>query len=182
MRFPRISPIPLLARRAASTTTNLGVLSNEHVHKATHAFSVPAPRIKAYRAAAGLQPSSKWSSFDQIGLPASCPIRDRIADISDWQPRARRRDCGASSKCPRETSVSAADINLGATFRSGHQPSDGRRAPLVFPWSGVQHLHLRPWCGSGQCGSSVGYLRYWPPTWPAIRGSCTMTKRLHTPN
>jgi hypothetical protein len=38
--------------------TNGGVLSNEHVHQATHASQF-RPRIKAYRAAAGLGPTSE---------------------------------------------------------------------------------------------------------------------------
>ena len=37
-----------------------------------------------------------------------------------------------------------------------------------------------PWRMSGQAGSNVGCQQYWPPTWPAIRGSCIMTKRRRT--
>jgi hypothetical protein len=43
-----------------------------------------APRIKAYQAAAGLGPSSEDGFiFDQIGLPASCPVYPQQATSFD---------------------------------------------------------------------------------------------------
>jgi class 3 adenylate cyclase len=37
-------------------------------------------------------------------------------------------------------------------------------------------LDCEPWCKNRQSGSNADCLRYWPPTWLAIRGSCTIAK------
>ena len=50
--------MPLLARRAASATERtLVYFRMNYVHEATHGSQFQPPRIKAYRAAAGLGPT-----------------------------------------------------------------------------------------------------------------------------
>jgi hypothetical protein len=51
--------MPLLARRAASTTERTLVNFRMNMYIRRPSVSVPAPRIKAYRAAAGLGPTSE---------------------------------------------------------------------------------------------------------------------------
>src|SRR5882757_2723086 len=64
VRFPYdLTDAAFGAAGSIRNRTNLGVLSNEHVHQATPCVSVPAPRIKAYRAAAGLGPTSEMGHF-----------------------------------------------------------------------------------------------------------------------
>src|SRR4030081_2389330 len=76
--------MPLLARRAASATERTLVYFRMNMYIGDPCVSVPAPRIKAYRAAAGLGPSSEMGSLADIG--------GRICDV-------RFRSVNRSGKC-----------------------------------------------------------------------------------
>src|SRR6266481_6275691 len=65
--------------------TKLGILLNDYVHQATHASSVPAPRIKAYRAAAGLEPTSEMGHsrrFDHRHVTSGLPRLTDVPEVS----------------------------------------------------------------------------------------------------
>jgi hypothetical protein len=57
------------------------------------------------------------------------------------------------------------DIQL-SPWANGDVPSvvDAFIVDCAFRWISM------PWCRSGQSEWSAGWLRYWPPTWLAIRG------------
>src|SRR5882672_12053113 len=68
------------------------------------------------------------------------------------------------------------DISLG-----GHSVKTCLALPSDPSYNNLW-VGLRPWCKSGQSGSSAGCRRYWPPTWLAIRDLCIATKSLRMPN
>jgi hypothetical protein len=65
--------MPLLARRAASATERTFVYFRMTMYMRPPCVSVPAPSIKAYRAAAGLGPTS-WVIRVDFDISATCPV------------------------------------------------------------------------------------------------------------
>src|SRR6266404_8574911 len=66
--------MPLLARRAASATERTLVYFRMTMYMRPPCVSVPAPRIKAYRAAAGLGPTSEMGQSLPKWLSARRPL------------------------------------------------------------------------------------------------------------
>ena len=94
--------MPLLARRAASATERTLVYFRMNMYIRPPCVSVPAPRIKAYRAAAGLGPTSEMGQsrgFDArpatSGLPQLTDIA-RPTRLVRFVPTGdiNCRDCG----------------------------------------------------------------------------------------
>src|SRR5258708_30124055 len=82
VRFPQdLTDAAFGAASSIRNRTNLGVLSNDYVHEATMRLS-PAPRIKAYRSAAGLGPTSEMgqtrTSASWNGMSVLPPTADVV--------------------------------------------------------------------------------------------------------
>ena len=78
VRFPQyLTDAALGAAGGIRNRMNLGVLSNVHVHEATTRFN-SNPRIKAYRATAGLGPSSKMRQKDDL------TVRRKVGAQRGW--------------------------------------------------------------------------------------------------
>src|SRR5258706_11804104 len=101
--------MPLLARRAASATERTLVYfrTNMYIRPPT---SVPAPRIKAYRVAAGLGPFSGMGHsrhFDHLpmtsGLPPGSDIVNTGLEHRDHRRFCQKDETDAKDRSPRRT-------------------------------------------------------------------------------
>src|SRR4051794_33794603 len=106
--------------------------------------------------------SCKWR-IDGVAHAKRCSL--------PW-PRMEHR--ARSEKSPITDFSPAAGTAEAVLYEPGDFSAD--------PSYSIYGLDCEPWCRNREVGSCVGCRRFWPPTWLAIRGSCTMTKRLRTPN
>src|SRR3982074_3389260 len=123
--------MPLLARRAASATERTLVYFRMNMYIGDPCVSVPAPRIKAYRAAAGLGPTSEMGQT----LPKWV-----ICDMSAFRKRTSR----TSQTCHKRSSISIGPKQtLGCEMREGRPKPPfhrlRRRTGLLLLLSRIVH-------------------------------------------